>query len=81
MAFSCDYCLHREAEVKTGGGISELAKKYTIKVDKPDDLNRDLFKSETAEIEIPEIGCTVVSGSMGGVLSTVEGLLEKVVPY
>lgn len=79
IAFTCDYCLHRETEVKTGGGISDKGKVYTIKVEKPEDLNRDLFKSETAEIEIPEIGCTVVSGSLGGILSTVEGVLEKVV--
>jgi len=78
IAFTCDFCLHRETEVKTGGGISDKGKVYTIKVDKPEDLNRDLFKSETAEIEIPEIGCTVVSGSLGGILSTVEGVLEKV---
>lgn len=78
IAFTCDYCLHRETEVKTGGGISDKGKIYTIKVDRSEDLNRDLFKSETAEIQIPEIGCTVVSGSLGGILSTVEGVLEKV---
>lgn len=78
IAFTCDKCLHRATEVKTGGGISAKGMKYTIKVTNPDHLNRDIFKSESAEIEIPEIGCTVVSGSLGGVFSTVEGLLEKV---
>lgn len=78
IAFTCDYCLHRETEIKTGGGIPDKGKLYTIKVNHPDDLNRDLFKSESAEVEIPEIGCTVVSGSMGGILSTVEGVIEKV---
>ena len=78
IAFTCEYCLHRETEVKTGGGMSEKGKLYTIKVSNPEDLNRDLFKSETAGIEIPELGVEVVSGSLGGVLSTVEGILEKV---
>lgn len=78
IAFTCEYCLHRETEVKTGGGIPEKGRVYTINVKTIDDLNRDLFKSETAEIEIPEIGCVVVSGSLGGILSTVEGVLEKV---
>lgn len=78
IAFTCEYCLHRETEVKTGGGISDKGKIYTIKVQKPEDLNRDLFKSESAQITIPELGCEVVSGSLGGVLSTVEGILEKV---
>lgn len=58
--------------------MSEKGKVYTVKVSSPDHLNRDLFKSETAAIEIPELGCEVVSGSLGGVLSTVEGILEKV---
>lgn len=78
IAFTCEFCLHRETEVKTGGGIPEKGKIFTIKISKPDDLNRDLFKSETAEISIPELGLEVVSGSLGGVLSTVEGILEKV---
>ena len=78
IAFTCDHCLHRETEVKTGGGISEKGKVYTINVREPNDINRDVFKSESAEVEIPEIGCTVVSGSLGGIFSTVEGVLEKV---
>lgn len=78
IAFTCEHCLRRTCEVKTGGAVSDKGTVYTIKVTEPDHLNRDMFKSETAEIEIPEIGCTVVSGSLGGVFSTVEGVLEKV---
>lgn len=40
-------------------------------------MNRDIFKSESAEITIPELGLTIVSGSLGGVYSTVEGLFVK----
>lgn len=77
MAFTCGACGARSTEVKVGGGISEKATKYTITVNSDDEINRDLFKSETAAIHIPEIGLEVVSGSLGGVYSTVEGLLEK----
>lgn len=79
MAFTCDSCGARSTEVKVGGGIPEKGAKYTVKVEKRDDMDRDVFKSETAEIQIPEIGVTVVSGSLGGVYSTIEGLLEKVI--
>jgi len=75
MAFTCDHCLTRSTEVKVGGAMSEKATKYTITCNERDDMDRDLFKSETAEIRSPEIGVTVVSGSLGGVYSTVEGLL------
>lgn len=77
MAFTCDHCLTRSTEVKVGGSMSEKATKYTITCNKREDMDRDIFKSETAEVIIPEIGVTVVSGSLGGVYSTIEGLLEK----
>ena len=78
MAFTCDHCLHRTTEVKTGGGIADKATKYTITISKPEDLNRDVFKSESAAILMPEIGLDVASGSLGGVFSTIEGVIEKV---
>lgn len=77
MAFTCDKCGARSTEVKTGGGISDKGRKVLIRVNKPDDLNRDIFKSESAEITINELALTIVSGSLGGVFSTVEGLLVK----
>ena len=78
MAFSCEHCLARTAEVKVGGEMSDKATKYTITCNTRDDMDRDLFKSETAEVIIPEIGLEIVSGSLGGVFSTVEGLIEKI---
>lgn len=81
MAFTCDSCGTRSTEVKVGGGIPDKAAKYTISVNERDDMDRDIFKSETAEIQIPEIGVTVVSGSLGGIFSTIEGLLAKVKKY
>lgn len=41
MAFTCDQCGARSTEVKTGGGVSKQAKKTTIRINKPEDLNRD----------------------------------------
>ena len=78
MAFTCEKCRTRSTEVKVGGAISEKATKLTFKVENREHMDRDLFKSETAEIVIPELGVTVTSGSLGGVYSTVEGLIEKV---
>jgi len=78
MAFTCDSCGARSTDVKVGGGIPEKGSKYTLKVEGEAEFNRDLFKSETAAIFIPEIGVEVVGGSLGGVYSTVEGILEKV---
>lgn len=79
MAFTCDKCGARSSDVKTGGGISDFGKKMTFKVNGEDDMNRDLFKSETAEVEIKELGLTITEGSLGAFYSTVEGLFMKMV--
>lgn len=42
------------------------------------DLKRDLFKSETCRVKIPKIELELDYGTLGGVYTTVEGLLEKV---
>ncbi len=53
--FKCDVCGYKTTDVKGGGGISEKGTKLTLKVEKNEDLNRDVFKSETSKIIIPEI--------------------------
>lgn len=79
MAFICDYCGYRNSEIKEGGGISEKAKKMTLQVKDPSDLNRDLFKSDTARFSIKEIGFDMEHGSLGSLYTTVEGLLSKLI--
>ena len=51
MCFSCDHCGYKSAEVKGGGGISEKAKRITLSVKNPDDLNRDLYKVGFSSIQ------------------------------
>jgi zinc finger protein len=55
IAFVCDHCGYRNAEIKEGGGMSERAKKITIKVEKVEDLNRDVFKSNTCLLRFDEL--------------------------
>jgi len=59
--------------------MSEKATKYTLAVKTPEDLNRDVFKSESAKISIPEVGFETDTGSMGSMYTTVEGVLEKLI--
>lgn len=76
--FKCQECGYKTTDVKGGGGISDKATRYTLTVKSGDDLNRDLFKSETASICIPEIEFETDTGSLGGMFTTVEGVLEKI---
>mmetsp|Transcript_76034 Transcript_76034/g.88412 ORF Transcript_76034/g.88412 Transcript_76034/m.88412 type:complete len:264 (-) Transcript_76034:184-975(-) len=78
MAFSCDNCGGKSREVKVGGEISEKAKKITFRIEKPDDLQRDVFKSESSVLIIPELDLELMSGTLGGVFTTVEGLINQI---
>ncbi|XP_066984816.1 zinc finger protein ZPR1 [Macrobrachium rosenbergii] len=75
MATNCEGCGHRTNEVKSGGGISEKGKRITLKLTDPCDMARDVLKSETCEIEVPELGLHLGGGLIGGKFTTLEGLL------
>ncbi|KAI9137930.1 ZPR1 zinc-finger domain-containing protein [Paraphysoderma sedebokerense] len=78
MSTSCDYCGYKSNEVKAGGPISEKGKKITLKVVDQEDLSRDILKSETCGLTIPEIDLHLTPGTLGGRFTTVEGLLTQV---
>ena len=78
MAFNCEFCGERSVEVKQGGGISEKARKITLSVEDERDLYRDLYKGDTCEVRIPELDFSLAAGTLGGIYTTVEGLLTKV---
>lgn len=75
MCFKCHHCGYRDAEVKIGGEVSSTAKKITLQVTRPEDLDRDVFKSDTAKVTIPEFDFEMMPGSLGSFYTTVEGLL------
>jgi zinc finger protein len=45
---------------------------------KPEDLSRDILKSESCALSSPELNLSVTPGTMGGRFTTVEGLLTQV---
>jgi zinc finger protein len=79
ICFKCQHCGYKTTEIKGGGGISEKATRYTLKVTEPEDLNRDMFKSETSKIIIPELEFETDTGSMGSMYTTVEGVIDKII--
>jgi len=77
--FSCDNCNSKYVDVKGGGGMSEKGRRIELKVQNKFDLNRDLFKSETAKILIKELDFETGSGSLTSSFTTVEGLVKNLV--
>ncbi|KAG2110319.1 zf-ZPR1-domain-containing protein [Suillus discolor] len=78
MSTNCDDCGYRDNEIKSGTAISEQGKKITLKVEDKDDLSRDILKSNTSGLSIPEIDLVLHPGTLGGRFTTLEGILDQV---
>ncbi|XP_042871383.1 zinc finger protein ZPR1-like [Penaeus japonicus] len=78
MATHCESCGNRTNEVKSGSGINEKGKKISLKITDPTDMARDVLKSETCTVEIPEFDLYIGSGILGGKFTTLEGLLTDI---
>ena len=78
MSTVCDHCGYRSNEVKTGGEVPDKGRRITVFIEKPEDLSRDILKSESCSLECPELALQIEPGTMGGRFTTVEGLLTQV---
>jgi zinc finger protein len=77
MATNCDNCGHRTNEVKSGGGIEPEGVRFQVRITGPSDLCRDILKSETCGMQIPELELEVGSANLGGAFTTVEGIMSQ----
>ncbi|KAK3912499.1 Zinc finger protein ZPR1 [Frankliniella fusca] len=75
MATNCDTCGERTNEVKSGGGIQPRGMKIEVKVSSKEDFSRDVLKSDTCSLTVPELDVEVGPAALGGRFSTVEGIL------
>jgi zinc finger protein len=77
MCLLCEHCGYRSNEIKGGGAIPRFGTKVTLVVQDNDDLAREVLKSDTAGVAIPELELQLDEGGGEGVYTTVEGLLRK----
>ncbi|KAL3058166.1 zinc finger protein ZPR1 [Trematomus bernacchii] len=78
MATNCDSCSHRTNEVKSGGATEAMGTKITLHVTDPSDMTRDVLKSETCSLSIPELEFELGMAAVGGKFTTLEGLLKDI---
>nr|XP_002754481.1 zinc finger protein ZPR1 isoform X1 [Callithrix jacchus]ABZ10532.1 zinc finger protein 259 (predicted) [Callithrix jacchus] len=78
MATNCENCGHRTNEVKSGGAVEALGTRITLHITDPSDMTRDLLKSETCSVEIPELEFELGMAVLGGKFTTLEGLLKDI---
>lgn len=81
MAFTCESCGWKDVEVKGGGAVPAKGTLIELYYDpkvpgaQSRDMTRDIIKGDQSSIEIPEVELFVEQGSLGGMYTTVEGLL------
>uniref|UniRef100_A0A4W2ICW2 Zinc finger protein ZPR1 n=1 Tax=Bos indicus x Bos taurus TaxID=30522 RepID=A0A4W2ICW2_BOBOX len=78
MATNCENCGHRTNEVKSGGAVEPLGTRITFHITDPSDMTRDLLKSETCSVEIPELEFELGMAVLGGKFTTLEGMLKDI---
>ncbi|XP_027858369.1 zinc finger protein ZPR1 [Xiphophorus couchianus] len=78
MATNCDSCGHRTNEVKSGGATEPLGTRITLHVTDASDMTRDVLKSETCSVLIPELEFELGMAALGGKFTTLEGLLQDI---
>uniref|UniRef100_A0A915PQZ4 Zinc finger ZPR1-type domain-containing protein n=1 Tax=Setaria digitata TaxID=48799 RepID=A0A915PQZ4_9BILA len=79
MSFSCDHCGYSNNELQSGEAAQEHGIDIVLQVKNSADFNRQVIKSEYAEVEIKELELTIPSKSQAGEVTTVEGILQRVI--
>ncbi|KAG8861420.1 nucleolar zinc-finger protein [Tulasnella sp. 330] len=77
MSFRCEFCGDSNNEVMPAGQIRDQGTLYTAKILKREDLSRQIVKSPTATVILPEFELTIPPKR--GQLTTVEGLIRTVI--
>ncbi|KAI6199711.1 hypothetical protein M3Y96_00655800 [Aphelenchoides besseyi] len=75
MSSTCDKCGYKSNEVKPGGPIQDLGCKLSICIKEEIDLARDVLKSDTCYLSIPDLKLEAGCGTLSGRFTTIEGLL------
>lgn len=78
MATVCEACGHKTNEIKSGSGIEPEGVKIEVTITGKEDFGRDLLKSETCYMKIPEVDLEVGPTTLGGRFTTVEGIISSI---
>ncbi|XP_060518272.1 zinc finger protein ZPR1 [Cylas formicarius] len=78
MAMTCEVCGYKTNEVKSGTGIEPKGVRIEVEVKTKEDFSRDVLKSETCDLKIPELDLKVGPYALAGRFTTIEGLIIAV---
>ncbi|KAL1959138.1 hypothetical protein VTO42DRAFT_2925 [Malbranchea cinnamomea] len=75
-SFECPHCHFKNNSVKAAGQIQEKGAKYTLEVENPEDMERQVVKSDSAIFRLETLGIEMPKGE--GQLTNVEGILSRI---
>jgi zinc finger protein len=87
MANVCEHCGEKSNEVKSGMGFEPLGEKLQLTIlgsakqgqlEHEFDLARDVLKSDTCGLAIPEFDFEMGRGAINGKFTTIEGILQDI---
>ncbi|PWN18985.1 putative ZPR1-protein binds to translation elongation factor eEF-1 [Microstroma glucosiphilum] len=73
-SFLCEHCGERNNEIQSAGEIQEKGCIYTVHINNASDLNRQVVKSGSCTVNIPELAIEIPPKR--GQLTTIEGLVS-----
>uniref|UniRef100_A0A8I5R173 Zinc finger protein 259 n=1 Tax=Papio anubis TaxID=9555 RepID=A0A8I5R173_PAPAN len=78
-SFSCEHCGWNNTEIQSAGRVQDQGVRYTLTVRAPEDMNREVVKTDSATTRIPELDFEIPAFSQKGALTTVEGLITRAI--
>lgn len=79
MSFCCEHCGFQNNEIQSGAEIKPKGIRFKLVVKNPTDLNRRVVKSDYSNVRIEELDFEIPAKSQKGEVTTVEGIIDRVV--
>ncbi|XP_053222271.1 zinc finger protein ZPR1 isoform X2 [Podarcis raffonei] len=78
-SFACSRCGSTNSEIQSAGRIQDQGVCYMLTVRSKQDMNREVVKTDCATARVPELDFEIPAFSQKGVLTTIEGLIERAI--
>lgn len=78
-SFNCDHCHIVNNTIESANKIQEHGTRIKLEVTDANDLNRELVKSDNATLTIPIVDFEIQAQTQKGILTTVEGVIDRVI--
>lgn len=79
MSFHCEHCQFQNNEIQSGAEIKPKGIKIELVVDDVKELNRRVVKTDYSSVRIEELDFEIPSKSQKGEVTTVEGIIDRVI--